>query len=85
MRKKLKVFLPSWTLWFLVPMMGLLWAMLTYSAFATQSGRDELGWFGWLCLTLVLSMVGAMLWLMGSGRLPAYIIEIDDTEDEIDH
>ena len=80
--KKLKVFLPRWVLWILVPMLALIWGIITYAALATPSGREELGIVGWLGVTLVLVLVGVMFWLMASGRLPAYIIEeIEDADD----
>jgi hypothetical protein len=36
---------------------------------------------GWAVATIVLALVGVMLWLMSTGRLPAYIIEIEDSEE----
>jgi type IV secretory pathway TrbF-like protein len=58
--KKMKVFLPRWVLWILVPVLALIWGIITYAAFV---------------------LVGVMLWLMASGRLPAYVIEVDDADD----
>lgn len=81
MAKKMKAFLPRWVLWILLPMLTLIWGINTYAAFATPSGREELGMVGWLGVTLVLVLVGVMVWLMASGRLPAYVIEIEDSDD----
>jgi hypothetical protein len=79
--KKMKAFLPRWVLWILVPVLALIWGMITYEAFVTPSGREGLGIVGWLGVTLVLVLVGVILWLMASGRLPAYVIEVDDAAD----
>lgn|GEM_PF-951933 len=83
MAKKMKIFLPRWVLWILMPVLALIWDIITYAAFVTPPGREELGIVGWLGVTLVLVLVGVMLWLMASGRLPAYVIEIegDDADD----
>jgi hypothetical protein len=82
MKKRAKLFLPRWVLWVMLPVLVLVWGIVTYTAFATTSGRDELGAIGWLLVSLVLLAVGVMLWLMGSGRLPAYILEIEEVEDQ---
>ena len=81
MAKKMKVYLPRWVLWILLPLLTLIGGIITYAAFGTASGREELGIVGWLGGTLVLLLVGVMLWLMASGRLPAYIIEVEDSDD----
>ena len=81
MTKKMKAYLPPWILRVMLPFIVLMWGFITYSAFGTPSGRDELGLVGWIVITLVLALVGTMLWLMSTGRLPAYIVEIEDTEE----
>lgn len=81
MTRKMKAYLPRWSLWVTVPMMTLLWAFMTYSAFVTESGREELGVVGWALMTIVFLLIGVMLWLMASGRLPAYVIEVDDADE----
>lgn len=78
MPRKVKAYLPRWTLWIILPMLGLMWGFVTYSAFATTPGREELGMVGWLLVSLVFLLIAIMMWLMGSGRLPAYVIEIED-------
>lgn len=77
----MKAFLPRWILWIAFPMLAVMWGIITYVAFATAEGQQDLGMLGWLGVTLFLLLLGIMFWLMGSGRLPAYIIEIDDTDD----
>jgi hypothetical protein len=81
MTRKMKAYLPRWIPRVILPVILLMWAFITYSAFATPSGRDELGVVGWAVATIVLALVGVMLWLMSTGRLPAYIIEIEDSEE----
>ena len=82
MAKRMKVYLPRWVLWVILPILFLVWGLVTYLSFGTASGRQEMGTTGWLILTAVIALVGVMLWLMGSQRLPAYIIEVEDGEDE---
>lgn len=77
MGKRSKVFLPAWMRWFIVPMLIVVWGLITYLTFATPDGSD-LGVIGWLAITLILVLVGAVMWLMTSGTLPAYIIEEED-------
>jgi hypothetical protein len=81
MAKKMKAYLPRWLLGILLPILTLIWGMVTFAAFGTASGREELGVVGWLGITLILVLVGVMLWLMASGRLPAYIIELEESDD----
>lgn len=81
MPKTMKVFLPRWILWILLPLFALIWAIITYSAFATPSGREELGVVGWLGVTLVVAVVAVMVWLMATRRLPAYLVDVEDIDD----
>jgi hypothetical protein len=75
----MKVFIPRWTLLVIGPILLVVWGVVTWLALMTEDGRQELGIVGWIGLTLVLLLVGGMLWLM-TGRLPAYVIEIEDEE-----
>lgn len=79
MRKRKKVFLPKWQRWFLVPLFVLMWAFITYlNFFGPEKGRDELGMFGYVAISVILLGLGILMWLLSSGKLPAYIIEDDD-------
>lgn len=82
MTQRVKVFLPRWILWTVLPILLLMWGLVTWAAFGTTEGQSELGLIGWLGVTGVLVLVGVMLWLMTSRRLPVYVIEIDDADDE---
>jgi hypothetical protein len=55
------------------------WGLATYQVFYTEKGRDDLGLGGWLMMTVVMAAVSAMLFLMGTRKLPAYIIEEEDS------
>lgn len=80
MPRRMKAYLPSWMLWVMLPMLLLIWAFITWSAFGTAQGREELGLIGWLVVSAILVLVGGMFWFMGTGRLPAYILEVEDDE-----
>ena len=81
MPRKMKAYLPQWILWIMMPMIVVIWGFITYSVFATDSGRQEIGIVGWLLLSVVFVLIAIMFWLMASGRLPAYVIEIQDDDD----
>lgn len=80
MPRRSKVFLPKWMRWFVIPLLLVIWVMITYQAFWTTQGREELGLVGWLGITVICGLIGIVVWLMSSGKLPAYIIE-DDSGD----
>jgi len=79
MKRIRKVFLPLWLAWFsqlfIVPM----WAFTTYQVLFTGKGRTDLGLAGWVVITFVMAAISAMLFLMGYRRLPAYIIEEEES------
>lgn len=81
MPKKMKVYLPSWVRWVVLAALTLIWSTVTYMTFGRPEGREDLGVVGWLLFTVVALLIGVMIWLMASGRLPAYIIEVEDDED----
>ena len=80
MPRKMKAYIPRWTMWFIGPLLGLVWALITYMVFATETGREDPGVVGWAVITGVVLLVGGMMWLMASHRLPAYEIEIEDED-----
>jgi hypothetical protein len=61
----------------ILPVLVVAWGMATYITFWTADGRQQLGVLGWLGMTVIVFLVAAMMWLM-TGRLPAYIIEVED-------
>jgi len=77
MGRRMKVYLPRWTRWMVLGLLAIMWAFVTYSAFfATQARR--MGVAPWALVTALLVLVGGMIWMMSSGKLPAYIIEEED-------
>lgn len=78
MRKK--VFLPKWQKYYIGPLMLIIWGVGTYQEFFT--GQREMGNIGYAFFTLVLLGVGGMVWLMASGKLPAYEIEESEQTDD---
>lgn len=80
MPKKMKAYMPRWALWFIGPLLLLVWGFITYLVFATDAGREDPGVLGWAVVTGVVALVGGMMWAMATHRLPAYEIEIEDDE-----
>jgi hypothetical protein len=80
-KKKMKAFLPQWILWVVVPALLVMWALVTFSTFGAASPRSRYEIFRWLGATAIFALVGLMLWLMATGRLPAYVIEIEGSDD----
>jgi len=81
MTKRMKAYLPKWILAVILPIIILVWGLVTYLTFGAESPNEQLSVAGWAVMTVILVLVGVMLWLMSSGRLPAYIVEVED-EDE---
>ncbi|MCA9373897.1 MAG: hypothetical protein R3B71_05340 [Candidatus Gracilibacteria bacterium] len=77
MKKTKKVFLPKWIRWIMMPMFVLLWIFITYLEFFSPE-QGELGLFGYIVISVVFLGIAIMMWLMSSGKLPAYIIEEDE-------
>ena len=79
MKKTRKIYLPKWQRWFLIPLFVLIWGLITYlNFFGPQESREELGMVGYIILSIMFLGLGVMMWLLSSGRLPAYLIEEDD-------
>lgn len=85
MARRRRIYVPKWVRAFVIPLLVVLWGFVTYLAFYTEQGRAEMGVIGWLFLTVILLLIGGMLWLMSSGKLPAYEIEEDEDENGSPH
>lgn len=59
----------------------LLTRLVTYLTFGADSPNEQLSVAGWAVMSVILVPVGVMLWLMSSGRLPAYIVQVQDEDD----
>lgn len=78
MGRRMKVYLPRWTRWVVLGFLAIAWGLISYQAFGTPRGREEVGVVGWALVTALLLGVGGLIWAMAAGKLPAYIIEEDD-------
>ncbi len=77
MGRKLKVYLPRWMRSMVLGLLTIMWVFVTYSAFFSTQGQ-RVGFAAWALVTALLVVVGGMIWMMSSGKLPAYIIEEED-------
>ncbi|MBU0572793.1 hypothetical protein KKH23_02340 [Patescibacteria group bacterium] len=75
MKTKRKIFLPKWQRWFIIPFFVGTWSFITYMEFFNLENSEKLGLVGYIFMTVLFLGLAAMMWLMTSGRLPAYIIE----------
>lgn len=73
-RTRKNIFLPKWQRFFVLPILFGVWSMITWLEFFSQS-EDKMGLVGYSIMSGVLLLVGIMIWLMTSGKLPAYIVE----------
>lgn len=71
--KEKRVYLPRWQIYFLVPLMLIIWGFITYQAFFTERGK-ELGFIGWFLLSALFLLLIVMFSLMAFKKLPAYIL-----------
>lgn len=76
MTKRKKVYLPKWQRWFMLPLFPAIWAFITFEEFFGPS-RGEMGMIGYVFMTALMWGLLIMMYLMTSGKLPAYIIEED--------
>lgn len=76
-----KIFLPKWQRWFIMPFFVGMWIFLTYMEFFNADNPEKMGVVGYLFLSALFLGLVIMMWLMTSGKLPAYIME-EDKEHE---
>src|SRR5690606_17796017 len=63
MPRTVKVFLPRWIRWLILPVLLLIWGVITYATFV-EAGPERMGFVPWLAVTVILIVIGVMLWLM---------------------
>ena len=80
MKVKKKIFLSKWQRWFVTPFFVGMWLFLTYMEFFNPNNNDNMGLVGYMFMTGLLLGLSVMMWLMTSGKLPAYTIE--ETKEE---
>lgn len=74
-----KAYVPRWVAWFGFLFTAPMWVWITWSTFFDQSpDAESLSVEGWLLVSLVLGAVLVLLVLLGTRRLPAYLVEIPD-------
>jgi hypothetical protein len=82
MKTKKKIFLPKWQRWFMIPFFIGMWLFLTYMEFFNPENSEKMGVMGYIFMTVLFLGLTVMMWLMTSGRLPAYIIEETKEEEQ---
>lgn len=80
--KTTKIYLPKWQRYFIVPLFVTIWAFTAYMEFFSEEA-GEMGTVGFGLMSLIFLGVSVMIWLMTSGRLPAYTMEeeVEDSKD----
>lgn len=82
MKTRKRIFLPKWQRWFMVPLFIGMWLFITYMEFFNPDISDKLGMVGYIFMSVLFLGIGVMMWLMTSGKLPAYIIEETEEKDK---
>jgi hypothetical protein len=77
-----RVFLPKWQRWFIIPLFVGIWLFLTYMEFFNQNNAEKMGLVGYIFMSILFLGLAVMMWLMTSGKLPAYIIK-ETKKDEL--
>ena len=75
-RRRMKVYLPKWVRWMLIPLFAVIWVIMTWGIWGGDEPRARDDMMGWWVATIVLAFVAVLIWLMSSGKLPAYEIEV---------
>ena len=78
-KKRQKVYLPKWIAWLTVAIAVPLWLWISYSTFAEPDKKL----LEWAVQSIVIIGAVVIVFLMGYGKLPAYIIvQSEENEDE---
>lgn len=80
MKRRAKVYLARPARRIILPILVLVWGVVTYIAFATPEGRREMDVWGWLAVSAILVAAGGMVVLASSGRFPMYEVEFEEEE-----
>jgi len=59
----------------MIPFFIGMWLFLTYMEFFNPENPEKMGVIGYVFMTVLFLGLAVMMWLMTSGKLPAYIIE----------
>lgn len=82
MKTKKQIYLPKWQRWFIVPFFVGLWLFFTYMEFFNPDNKEKMGIVGYIFMSLLFLGLAVMMWLMTSGKLPAYTIEETKEKEE---
>lgn len=66
----------------MVPFFIGIWLLITYMEFFNQANTEKLGLVGYIFMSLLFLGLSVMMWLMTSGKLPAYIIKETQEKEE---
>lgn len=77
-----KVYLPKWMTWFTLGMIVPMWAWITYQALVLGPEEGGVGLGGWVVTTVILAVFSVVLVLMGQRKLPAYLLEVGEDDEE---
>ena len=75
MKTKKQIFLPKWQRWFIVPLFVGIWLFTTYMEFFNPDNSEKMGVVGYVFISILFLGLSVMMFLMTSGKLPAYTIE----------
>ena len=76
-----KVYVPKWQMWLGLAFLVAMWLVVTYAAHVAGDG-SEMGVGAWLLITLVMAVLAVLLILMGSRKLPAYLVNMEEEDAE---
>ncbi len=82
MKKKRTVYLPEWQKWLVVPLVLGIWGWMTFDTFFAANPTENMGLPEYLLFSAVVIGTGVVTYLMADGKLPAYTIEEEITDDE---
>jgi hypothetical protein len=82
MKTKKQIYLPKWQRWFMVPLFIGIWAFTTYMEFFNPDNSEQLGIVGYVFMSALFLGLSIMMYLMTSGKLPAYTIEETKEKEE---
>ena len=82
MKTKKQIYLPKWQRWFIIPMFVSLWLFFTYMEFFNPDNPERIGLVGYIFMSALFLGLAIIMYLMTSGKLPAYTIEQTKEKDE---
>ena len=80
-KRRMKAYMPPWIGWVLIPLFIAIWGVVTWMVWLSGEPRDSEDVAGWWMTTIVLLVVSGLILAMASGKLPAYVIEVEEDED----